>query len=71
MYLWLVILQASTSSSHYTKPDLYHYNLIQDESSNKIDVNIIRLKRVKEKYVTLTNIFLLLSVFLDIVIALL
>ena len=49
MYLWHVILQASTSSSHYTKPDLYHYNLIQDESSNKIDVNIIRLQRFNDE----------------------
>ena len=45
MYLWLVILQASTSSSHHTKPDLYHYNLIQDGSSIRIEVNIIKLGR--------------------------
>ena len=51
MYLWLVILQASTSWSHYTKLDLYHYNLIQDAYSITIDVDIIKPFRKEPCYI--------------------
>ena len=67
MYLWLVILQASTSSSHHTKPDLYHYNLIQDGSSIRIEVNIIKLRiRVSKVRLYHNSRYMVVSNFEDI-----
>ena len=67
MYLWLVILQASASSSRHTKPDLYHYNLIQDGSSIRIEVNIIKLRiRVSKVRLYHNSRYMVVSNFEDI-----